>query len=511
MRLYQDQLRLIGAWIDLDLLAASGELQLRNLVIEKSRQIGATWCLAAVCSWLLHHHRVRGLYRHQREADVIDTAWSVDSFLGKVRFVCERLDGYPALDYRPASAGVAMIIHPSTGATLRGECKRDDTGRGQTLDFAIVDEAAHIEHAEAVHASLDDACPTGKVYVSTPRGEGSMHARLADSPPAGWQYLRLHWSAHPVYGEGAHIAGEQEGCELCEGNRRGLAWSPTAPVAHRYPGRLTSPWYERAIASKTDEQVARELDIDRAGALSGRVYPELQADLHVVREGIAYDPELRLELGFDFGLDVTAVVVCQDAPEELRVIGLYETGDLIGRAATPERVSSGLVEHLASLGVPERLLTRSSRRAIACYGDPAAFGRSLSTGRPLVEAYARLGWVIRRPPPRYTRSVETGIGAVKRLLLGYPKPLRICGRNARTMADRISHCVWPTDRTGERRLGATRPVDDLANHACDALRYLVLAKWPPLCDADAGAVEPDEAAGEASGVISDLVRYGMSL
>ena len=229
MRLYPDQRELIAAWIDLERLARSGELEFGNVLLEKSRQVGGTWALAAIVHWLLSYTATRGLFMHTRAAEVADRGFTIDSFFGRVKYISDRLA--PAtvpertpLVFRPFSTDPASI--EAAAATLRGECQRDDPGRGSTYDYALVDEAAHVQHGESVHAAIDDAAVSGKLYLSTPEGDDNFHARLCDEQPQGWEYLRLHWSGHPVYGKGAHIAGQKARCRACTATRRGVTWKP---------------------------------------------------------------------------------------------------------------------------------------------------------------------------------------------------------------------------------------------------------------------------------------------
>ena len=496
-RLFPDQQETIRAWIDLDHLADTGELRLRNLAIEKSRQIGETWLFALVIVWILHYHRAAGLAMHKKGAEIDDGGQrnTVKSLFGKVRYIDARLgsssglpdtrarDGVPGLgrlSFRPFSRDPAKVENLSNGSVIHGEGQIDDPGRGGTFDYVLVDEAAFVEHGEKVHAALSDACPAGKAYLSTVNGDSNIHARICDQKPKGWRYLRLHWSGHPVYSVGVHVAGELDGCVMCAGNQAGLGWNATDPRAHRYPGRLTSPWYDEAVLDKTDEQVANELDIDRERALGGRVYGEFQSDAHVVETGIVWQPEFEhvLELAWDFGLDTTAVVVCADMATEYLVLGLLEMGDNHGTTATPELVAAQLRDYLAELGVPEQRMTPEWTSKIHGIGDPANVGgRELATGRTLAADYARQGFTIRRPPRRLTARVDPGIRAVKRLLLGKPKPLRVCGVNAAEFARHMRNNVWPKDINGNRRPSSTTPQDDRHNHACSAFRYLIVAKW----------------------------------
>lgn len=509
MGLFPDQRATLEAWIDLELLAETGELVFRDLVIEKSRQIGETWLFAAVLLWAILFHPVQGLVMHYRAAEVADRGWSVKSLFGKVRYAYRRLPeampGWARLTFHPFSLDPAKIVNEANGGTIYGECQRDDPGRGGTFEFVLVDEAAFVRHGETVWAAIDEACEQGKALLSTVNGSDNFHARIADERPEGFRYLRLHWSAHPVYSEGLHVAAlppregalgrhaaqpseamraAAEACELCAGTIAGLGWNSRAPRAHRFPGRLASPWYDRAVIGKTKEQVASELDIDREGALTARVYDEFETSLHVHRDAggreapIPFDPLLPVELGWDYGLDCTAVVVCQDHPLEYRVVGEVEVVDRPGETPTPDLVVARLRQELLELGLERRFLTPDWTRRMFARGDPAGDSRELSTGRPLTASYRAHGFQILAPPAHLTRRVDDSILAVKGLLLGQPKPLKVSSRCQRFVRH-ATHNRWPTDAVGARRAGATRPLDDEHNHMMRAFAYLAVAKFPP--------------------------------
>lgn len=480
--LYPGQREFLGAWIDLERLARTGELAFGNVLDEKSRQIGCTWALAAAIRWLLGFSQANGAYIHESQTEVVDGGWTVDSFFGRVKFIDEHLDTIAIppgneVTYKPPSAGRAYLLS-QTGARVRGEVRRDNPGRGTTLDFVIVDEAAHVTHGELVHASLDDACRQGKLYTSTVNGDENFHARLCDARPAGWTYLRQHWSEHPVYGVGVHVAGsDSDGCAACAATQAGEPWSHASPVPHRYPGRLTSPWYDRAVIGKTDEQVASELDIDRGGALSGRVYPEFENAVHVVAEGIELDPAIPLELAFDFGLDMAPCLVIQNGPYAVDVVGIVEGGDLVGSSGVAADFGPAIRAYLGELLGHE--VSAEFTLGLRAIGDPSEQHRSTTTGAPKIAEWRRAGFVIEPPPAALTNPVSTGIGAVKLLLGGKPKPLRVCGVKAGEFATHMRNNVWPTDAAGNRRIGATKPLDDRHNHAPTALRYWLLATYPP--------------------------------
>lgn len=500
LALFPAQEQTVRAWIDLDRLARTGQLRFLNIAIEKSRQIGETWVFAAIICWAVHYHPVTGLAMHVDQGEIDDGGQrnTTKSLFGKVRYIDRRLDrgkvpGLGQLTFRPFSNQPAKIENQSNGSVVYGEGQGDDPGRGGDFGFVLVDEAAFVRHGEKVLAALSEACPNGKALLSTVNGDGNAHARICDQKPDGWQVLRLHWSEHPVYSQGLHVAGELDSCALCHGNRAKVAWTPRDSKAHRYPGKLTSPWYDQAVADKTDEQVANEYDIDRERALSARVYPEFSTEVHVVTQGIEYAEDLHIhtELAWDYGLDVFSVLVCQDSPAEYRVIAELEMGDEHGTSATPENVAAELRALLGEIGVPEALLAPSWTRRMTAVGDPSMQDRTATTARPYVEQFSRLGFEISAPPPQYRHSVEPSIVAVKRLLQGSPKPLRICGVKCPLLISHFRNNRWPTDRDGNRRVTATKPFDDRHNHALRAFAYLAVTRFPPpdrLGPASSGAV-----------------------
>ena len=539
---FPTQVELVEAWIDCEHLAKTGLLRFVNVVDEKSRQMGETWIVAYGFLWALHFHTVSLFAHHYRAAEIDDggerNTWK--SLFGKVRYMDRRLGstnglvqpaartripGLGRLAFRPRSGDPAKIENLSRESVCYSGEQSTDPGRGGSFDGAAIDEAAFVPWGEKVHSSLDEACPNGKLYLSTVNGDDNVHARLVDEKPAGWQVLRHHWSDHPLYRVGLHVAGlppakqptaemkaNAKACALCEGNRQRIPWDPQLPRAHRFDGRLTSPWYDERVIGKTDEQVAQELDIDRERALSGRVFGEFQRELHVVEEGIPYSPELYdLELGFDFGLDVTSVVVCQDASDEYRVIAELEMGDLFKTTATPERVAPELRALLGAIGWPKALLTPKWTRRIFCIGDPSEQDRSRTTGRPRIEAWAKQGFDIGAPPAAYRWSVEPSITAVKRLMLGTPKPLRVCGQKCPKFIEHARNNTWPTDKIGRRQPNATRPKDDVHNHMMRAFAYLAVTKFQPPVEEGVGAPRGGDFPDEHTGKLDLGLTYGMSL
>lgn len=495
-KLWPHQRELIEAWVDIPHLQETGQLRFRNVHEEKSRQMGITWVTAYVAAWALNFHAVPGLALSQKLGEICDSGPTTDSFFGRIKFIHERLPELVRAPLRFIGGNDPQIRNPRrTSAFLTGEGATLDPGRGGKFGYVFLDEAARIPWGESVHAAVTRACPHGRFYNSTPAGEDDVYYRLRAKRLPEYVYLRHHWSDHPWYGIGLHIADvpvvDEDGvpqepalqldedmeqiaatCPLCAGNRAGVRWDPETQLAHRYPGKLTSPWYDAAVVELTDEQVARELDIDYTASLTARVYTEFTEEIHVLDE-IAYEPLLPIYLSWDFGWEMTAVGIWQLSPTEMRKIGEWEGGD-----QTPDQVAAGLRYVLRNLGVEAKNLQQFETLTWLSVGDPAGDAKSPNTGTSLFQDYRREGFAI----VGRQRTINSTIIAVKRLLRGRPLPMVVSRAGCPETISHFKSNRWPVDRQGKRKEGAKEPQNDRHNHMMRADAYLITHLFPPPTD-----------------------------
>jgi hypothetical protein len=459
----------IAAWIDIPKLA-EGEIQFRNVHIEKSRQEGDTTAFAYAMLWVLTFWPCPLLIQHKDKSAVADSGPTYDSFFGKVKFMWEN---WP-VEYGRAPlqfiGGTAPIIRRSDDPTgfLTGEGQTVDPGRGGRYKGALIDEAARLRWGRQAQAALTRAIPVGRVMLSTPFGEGNVYFELREKRPRGWQFLRHHWTDHPLYSRGLHIAGQKpETCARCASTVRGDRYNPHDPnSAHRFPGKPTSPWYDDAVLELTDEQVAQELDIDYAASLTARVYPEFDSAIHVADVPIPWDPYLQIETYWDYGVHPTAIVICQEGPMEHRVIGEVEVTGL-----APESVAAQVDAELRELGVTANEF--GVRANWLNIGDPHGKARQIGTGVTLESQYAQHGFSIVSSPA----AIRNTIDSVKRLLGGMPKPLLVSPRCEKFIAH-IKANRYQVDGQGDRRYDVEAPMNDEHNHMLRAFAYGIHWKWP---------------------------------
>lgn len=480
---YDHEVKLIDSWVQVVGEGAEAELEWFNLHTEKSRAMGITWTCAWAYLWALMYWPVSLLAQHVDLGRIDDGGndSTHESLFGKIRYMargqaedgsCSWPDWMRPIDYLHFRQQPEHVItNRLSGAYLVGRGREDDPARGGQYDAYLGDEFARIEHAENVQESLVSACPTGRHYNSTPFGEDNEYYRLGKSRSADMTFLRFHWSVHPIYSEGLHTAGEDPDCQLCHGNRLGWKWSAENPVAHRYPGHLTSPWYDKMVLRLlVDESIAQELDISYARALTARVYGEFSEEIHVLPH-IDYDPSIQLEFSIDYGWSPssTSIGIWQDGVDSLRKIGELEVFE-----HTPEDVRNALLVRLDELGVLPQEAEPQFSRDWMMVGDPSGEAAEVGTGDSLVVQYRKQGMDI--VSERY--GVRETIISLKRLLLASPKPVRYSADTCPKTIEHMKQNRWPTDRFGKRKLGATAPLNDKHNHMCRADAYYVSYKYP---------------------------------
>lgn len=201
-------------------------------VAEKSRDMGVSWlCVAtAVWMWLFHSGVVVGF--GSRKESYVDDLNNPNALFWKVRNFISLLpaefqpDGWDEKKHAP----FMKITNPETGSVIIGEAG-DNIGRGGRTSIYFVDEAAFLEHAEAIDAALSQTSNC-KLYISTPNGSGNPF------------YRKRHSGKFPVFT---------------------FDW-------HEDP-RKDQKWYDRQCSMLDPIVVAQEIDRNYEGSISNAFVP----------------------------------------------------------------------------------------------------------------------------------------------------------------------------------------------------------------------------------------------
>jgi len=167
-----------------------------NGLVEKSRDMGATWVCCAVSVWLWLYRDGASIGWGSRKELLVDRLGDPDSIFEKIRMIIRYLPEFimpHGFNLRQHS-GYMKLINPDTEATITGEAG-DNIGRGGRKLIYFKDESAHYERAEAIEAALADNTNT-QIDISSVHGTGNVFYRKRHSGYT--DVFVMDWRDHPA-------------------------------------------------------------------------------------------------------------------------------------------------------------------------------------------------------------------------------------------------------------------------------------------------------------------------
>ncbi len=171
----------------------------KDILIDKSRDMGVTWCvlLTYVWYWQFHGEGMDFLVGSRKE-QYIDQMGNMDTLIEKVRFILRNQPKWmrpKGFDWKQHS-NYMKIINPDTKATITGEATNNNFARGGRRRSIFFDEFAFWECDNAAWRSSADSSNC-RIVVSTPYGFNNQFAKLRHSDPPCIEVRSLHWKLHP--------------------------------------------------------------------------------------------------------------------------------------------------------------------------------------------------------------------------------------------------------------------------------------------------------------------------
>jgi hypothetical protein len=169
----------------------------KDVLVEKSRDMGVTWCVLLVFTWFwMFKGEGYDFLLGSRKEQYIDGIGNMDTLLEKIRFLIRNTPAYmrpKGFDWKRHS-NYMKIINPTTQATITGEATNANFSRSGRRRAIFFDEFAFWEtDAEAWRASADST--NCRIVVSTPCGLNNQFAKLRHS--GSIDVKTLHWKLHP--------------------------------------------------------------------------------------------------------------------------------------------------------------------------------------------------------------------------------------------------------------------------------------------------------------------------
>jgi hypothetical protein len=254
-------------------------------LVEKSREMGATWLCCAFSVWLWLYRKGAAIGWGSREKDLVDNLGDHNSIFEKMRIIIRGLP--PEMlpkGFNPKVHTTYMrIINSENGSTITGDIG-DNIGRGGRSLIYFVDEAAHLEHPEFIEAALSENTRC-QVDVSSVSGFGTLFERRRD--------VGVDWAP---------------GQSIVKGRTNVFVfdWSEDP--------RKSKEWYSTKRQKAEDEGLLhvfkQEIDRDYAASMAGIIIPGEYVNAAI---------DAHVKLGFDdTGGWSAALDVADDVPEKLR-------------------------------------------------------------------------------------------------------------------------------------------------------------------------------------------------
>jgi hypothetical protein len=389
----------------------------RDLLVEKSRDMGLSWLVLLSFQYYWLFKPGANFHLGSRKQESVDRKGDISTLFEKLRY---NLDWLPAWMKPEGFQGsqhdnLLRLINPDNGNVITGESSNENFGRGGRYRAVLFDEFPFWPMQDAAFASAGQSTPC-RIIVGTPYGKSNRFADLRFSGQT--QVLSVHWSRHP----------------------------------HK-----DTTWYEDQKRRMSEDELARELDINYHLSRQDRVFRNFteanRGDLESL-EG------KRIIRSWDFGYHCPACLFIQlDDDDCLRVLH-EEVGNadlLIDFARRVQEVSR--------LRYPEMVFED------IC--DPAGAQRSDKSAQTSIEILNSLGIY-----PHYDRSrIQDGL-ELMRMKLSERIP-DVPGGKPGLVVDR--RCVRLIEAfEGGYRYGANGSEAPIQEHpyedVMDCLRYAVMYK-----------------------------------
>ncbi len=252
-------------------------------LVEKSRDVGATWLCCCYSVWLWLFVPGASIGWGSRKEMLIDRVGDPDSIFQKMRMTLDNLPAWmlPNGFNLRQHATHMKIINPVNGAAITGE-GGDNIGRGGRSMVYFKDESAHYERPELIEASLGDNTDV-QIDISS-----------------------VHGSANVFYRR--RMAGEiwQSDKVSTEGKTRVFIFD-----WRDHPGKVPA-WYDmRRVKAETEGLLhlfAQEVDRDYSASLDRIIIPQAWIKS-------AIDAHVKLEFGSD-GKRVSALDVADEGGDK---------------------------------------------------------------------------------------------------------------------------------------------------------------------------------------------------
>ncbi len=212
-----------------------------DIVLEKTREMGATWMILAVLNWRWRFFPGESFLLVSRDEDMVDRPGDYKPLLRKLDFINEHMPAWMPPNKKNIRRLSMVMENRENGSTFTGEATTADVAVGGRETAVFCDEVALWKQGYKMMSALRGVTNC-RIINSTHRGNDTAYAECVRKAKAGdMEYIGMHWSVHPHKAKGIWREGDT--------------------------GRLRSPWYDKECRKCLNKaEIAAELDMDAYGS-----------------------------------------------------------------------------------------------------------------------------------------------------------------------------------------------------------------------------------------------------
>lgn len=267
-----------------------------DLLIEKSREMGASWLCLLVILWHILFHPWKKFLLISRNELAVDKPDDPDALMWKLDFVVEHLPGW--MTAGRVRRRKLVVKNPLLNSAVTGASSTGESGVGGRGTGMFIDEFSRIKEDFALLQGTHDHTRC-RIFNGTHLGLGTAFYEL--SQRVDMHKLILHWSQHPDKRRGLykfdHSANRLKILDTSYDFPPDYQFvTDGTPTGGPYPG-VRSPWYDAECRRRSNRRaVAMDLDIDPTGSVS-QVFDPLQ--IQILRSTYCVPPVWEGELIYD--------------------------------------------------------------------------------------------------------------------------------------------------------------------------------------------------------------------
>lgn len=244
-----------------------------DLVIEKSREMGASWLCLIAFEYLWHFEAYQKFLCVSRNADMVDSD-DPDSLFWKVDFMHRNMPPWlMPKGWSEKCRKKMRFRNPENGSTITGQASTGKAGVGGRATAMFVDEFSQIEEDfEILHRTSDTT--NCRIFNGTHTSLDTAFYQLCNPDSASYSFVRrlqMHWTLHPDKVDGLYLWDEEQ--QRVEVLDEQYEFPPdfefvkgAGPTGGPFPF-VRSPWYDVECGRKgSSRAVAMDLDIDPRGS-----------------------------------------------------------------------------------------------------------------------------------------------------------------------------------------------------------------------------------------------------